>query len=197
MADCMTRWGYEVALPDGEVKLPPIISYEDFIILTGGRLVSSADRIDAMLDAVSQAVRDWCGWHVSPILECSWVGTGNGRLLLLPCMSVSSVESIEVQGVEQDFEWERSGKVRISGRFPDAWRSVEASFTAGIDAADGIGAAVLQIATNALVATPGVREEHAGGVGATYNQTANGVSGGVRLLESDYRLLAPYRMTVR
>ena len=52
-----------------------------------------------------------------------------------------------------------------------------------------------QLVENALVATPGLREEHAGNVGATYNQTESGVSGGVRLLPSDRAALALYRIT--
>ena len=189
----LTKWGYSV-----DSELPPIISVDDFQTATGGTMVSSEERIEAVLASVSQAIRDWCGWHVSPNLECTWKGQGEGNLMLLPCFGVTDVESLSVEGSEvSDFEWLNSGLIRIPCRFPDKWRSCDVVYRAGFDATGALAAAVVQLASNALVATPGVREEHAGQVGATYNQTEVGVSGGVRLLASDYSLLAPYRLTVR
>ena len=55
-----------------------------------------------------------------------------------------------------------------------------------------LGAIVAQIASNALAAAPGIAEEHAGGVGATYNKTGDGITGGVSLLARDKELLSPY-----
>ncbi len=55
-----------------------------------------------------------------------------------------------------------------------------------------LAAVVAQIAANALAAPAGVRAEQAGDVSVTYNTTASGVSGGVRLLDSDLAMLAPY-----
>ena len=51
---------------------------------------------------------------------------------------------------------------------------------------------VAQIASKALAAAPGIAEEHAGGVGATYNKTGDGITGGVSLLARDKELLSPY-----
>ena len=197
--DYMTRWGYSVELPAGEAALPPIIDAAQFSAITGGAMSSTPERIQAVLDGVSQAVRDWCGWHVAPVLACEWTGQGEGRMLLLPCLGVRSVTSLEVLGAAVDgYEWLPSGIVRLAGAsFPDAWRSVECSFVAGNDAASALAMAVAQIAANALAATAGVRGERAGQVSIEYNQTASGVSGGVRLLESDLRLLAPYRLETR
>lgn len=197
----MTRWGYEVALDDGAEQLPPIIDADQFGIITGGVMSSTPDQIAANLDAASQAVRDWCGWHVAPVLPCSWIGQGEGRQMILPCLAVRSISSIEVNGAQLDgsaYEWRPSGVVRMTcGRFPDSWRSVRADFDAGNDAIGALGAAVAQIAANALAAAPGVRAERIGTASVDYNQTASGVSGGVRLLQSDLDLLAPYRLTVR
>lgn len=197
----MTRWGYEVALDEGAEKLPPIIDADQFGILTGGVMSSTPDQIAAVLDAASQAVRDWCGWHVAPVLQCSWTGQGEGRQMLLPCLAVRSIASIAVGGAalaEDAYEWLPSGVVRLPrGCFPRAWRSVEADFYAGVDATGALGAAVAQIAANALAASPGVRAERIGTASIDYNQTASGVSGGIRLLPSDLDLLAPYRLTVR
>ena len=195
MADYMTRWGYSV----DAAELPPIIDEDEFNTNTGGVMSSNSDRIEAVLAGVSQAVRDWCGWHVAPVLDCTWIGQGEGNLLLLPCACVRSVSSLEIAGEDvRDFEWLPDGLVRLVGKtFPDSWRSVECSFTAGNDATGALGMVVSQIAANQLAATAGVRGESVGTASIDYNQTDNGVSGGVRLLSSDLRLLAPYRIRTR
>ena len=59
---------------------------------------------------------------------------------------------------------------------------------------DVLAELVAQIASNALVAAPGIAEEHAGSVGATYNKTGDGITGGVSLLARDKELLTHYRL---
>lgn len=183
----VTPWGYEVE------ELSSIISVEEFRALCPGMSSTDAE-VQAALDAVSSAVRDWCGWHVSPSLECSYMGNGEGRLLVLPAMGVTSVDSLFVNGESPEYEWTAAGMVRLkSGRFPDSWRSVECAYTAGFDSG-AIGQVVAQIASNALAAAPGVANERAGNVSITYNQTGAGITGGVSLLPRDYSILAPYKL---
>ena len=183
-----TPWSYTVA------SLPSMISVEEFRALCPG--MSSTDgEVQAALDSVSAAVRDWCGWHVSPSLECTFTGEGEGRLLVLPAIGVTAVSSLEVDGAAVDaFEWTAAGMVRLkSGVFPDVWRSVECVYTAGFTSG-AIGQVVAQIASNALAAAPGVATERAGNVSITYNQTGNGITGGVSLLPRDLAILAPYKL---
>lgn len=185
-----TPWGYTVA------HLPSIIDVEEFDKLTGNALSSSDERKEAILDAVSAAVRDWCGWHVSPSLECVYTGEGAGRLLKLPALGVTKVDRLAVLGEDvEDYEWRDDGLIRLSPchRFPGKWRSVVCEYTAGFGVM-GIGQIVAQIASNALVAAPGVSEEHAGNVGITYNRTGDGITGGVSLLDRDKAALSPYRL---
>lgn len=185
-----TKWGYEVA----GCGLPPLMTANQLLVLAPG-LSSTAEAITAVLESTSAAVRDYCGWHISPNLECTFVGDGEGRLLMLPAMGVTEVSSLKADGSElSGYEWTAAGMVRLKcGLFPSAWRSVECTYKAGFDSA-AVQQAVAQIALNALVAAPGVREEHAGQVGITYNQTGSGISGGVTLLERDRAMLAPYRL---
>ena len=189
----MNPWGYDRA--DGK-EFPSIITPAQFAVLTQGRMSSTTEQVQDMLDAVSDAVRGFCGWHLAPALECAWVGDAPDGICQLPAMGVT-VTSVEVGGAALDpsaYEWSESGLVRLPCRAP-RWRSVRVEFTAGYDGGTGaIGAAVAQVAANALAASPGVREEHAGQVGISYNQTDNGVSGGLRLLESDRALLDPWRV---
>lgn len=183
-----TPWSYTVP------TLPSLISVAQFKSLCPG--MSSTDtEIQAALDSVSAAVRDWCGWHVAPSLECTFTGEGEGRLLVLPAMGMTAVSSLEIAGVSVDsFEWTAAGMVRLtSGVFPDSWRSVECVYTAGFTAG-AIGQVVAQIASNALAAAPGVANERAGNVSITYNQTGAGITGGVSLLPRDLAILAPYKL---
>lgn len=184
-----TDYGYSV-----EGELPSLISVEDFMMLCPG-LSATYDQMQAVLDAVSSAVRDYCGWHVSPSIECDYVGRGIGDLLLLPGMNVTDVETLSISGEPTtDYEWTGAGMVRLtSGRFPDSWRSAECVYTAGYSAAV-IAHIVAQIASNAIVAAPGVSSERAGNVSITYNQTGTGITGGVSLLSRDRELLARYRL---
>lgn len=190
-----TNWRYEITADE----LPALMTVEEFKTATGGALASTDAQISWALAAVSQVVRDFCGWHVAPVLECSFTGTGEGRFLKLPAMGVAAVSAVTVNGTALDasaFEWADAGLVRLRcGCFPRAWRAVTVDFTAGYTCAGALGAVVVQMASNALAAAPGVREEHAGQVGISYNQTASGVSGGVRLLETDKALLDPYRIS--
>ena len=166
----MYSWGYDLAVG---TALPSIITPAQFALLTQGRMSSTTEQVQAMLDAVSAAVRGYCRWHVAPALPCVWVGDAPDGICHVPAMGVSSVSSVTVDG---------------------RWGGVTVEFTAGYEDTDDLGGVVAQIAANALAASPGVREEHAGQVGITYNQTANGVSGGVRLLDSDRMLLDRWRV---
>lgn len=184
-----TDYGYSV-----EGILPSLISAEDFMLLCPG-MSATYDQMQAVLDAVSSAVRDYCGWHVSPSMKCDYIGHGIGDLLMLPGMNVTDVESLSISGEQTaQFEWTGAGMVRLtSGRFPDSWRSAECVYTAGYSSAV-IAHIVAQIASNALVAAPGVSSERAGNVSITYNQTGAGITGGISLLDRDRELLARYRL---
>lgn len=185
-----TPWGYRI---DG--ALPPLMSAEEFAIATGGALLADPARIEWALQVASQAVRDFCGWHVAPLVKCTADLTLDGRFVKLPTMAVDSIEAVEVNGTAATYEWIEAGLLRVNAySCRDHWRGCHVEWYAGEDMAGALAAVVSQIASNALAAAPGVREEHAGQVGISYNQTANGVSGGVRLLESDKAILDAYRI---
>lgn len=185
-----TPWGYDVV---GE--LGSLMSVADFKEITGGVMSSSDDQIEATLAAVSSVVRAYCGWHISPVIECIFTGDADGRLVQLPAMNVSTVHTVSVSGTAvTDYAWRSSGLIRLGQDPGDDWgRLVNADYDAGVEA-EAIAAVVSQLAVNALVAPAGVMREQAGDVAITYNQTAVGVSGGIRLLSTDKILLDPYKL---
>lgn len=185
-----TPWNYFV---DSEIK--PLISVEEFDLLTTNSFSSKDDEKLAKINGVSAAIRNYCGWHISPVMQCTYIGEGQGRILVLPAMAVRSVESLTVLGNQRDYEWRQSGLVRLkSGVFPDEWQSVVCEYEAGIENDSSLSEIVAQIVSNALAAAPGIAEEHAGGVGATYNKTGDGITGGVSLLDRDKEQLSMYRL---
>ncbi|NPD33100.1 hypothetical protein HLV35_07510 [Eggerthellaceae bacterium zg-997] len=183
MAFERTNWGYQV---DGPI--PDLLSVEQFDRLGGAALSAGREAKEAAIAAASAVVRAWCGWHVSPVMPCRWTGPGRGEVIELPCMAIESVGRVE--DAAPDAHVPSHGVLRRV-----AADAVTVEFRAGYPSSDGVGQVVAQLVANSLAASAGVREEHAGQVGASYNQTDYGVSGGVRLLKSDKDALAPYRIT--
>ncbi len=189
----MNSWTYETS---GD--LPALLSAEDFAVLTGNSLSSTTEQIEAVLASVSQVVRDYCGWHISPNLVCTWKGDGDGRLVQLPAMFITDVSSVKVDGrtlSASEYQWKDDGLLRLARPLPDNWgRRVEVEFSAGVDT-DAIAAVVSQVAVNYLVAPAGVSSETAGGVSISYNSTGYGMTGGIRLHSTDKATLAQYRIS--
>ena len=194
-----TPWGYWVECEGG--KLPPLVTPAQLDELTGGRFGPMTPGVGQVLDSVSAAIRDACGWHVSPPLPVVERTQGPGRMLALRSLMVTGVESVAECGAELaegQYEWRMDGALRRAcwRSWPDAYRSVEVRYTSGIpsEMAPALAAVASQLASNALAAPAGVRSEQAGNVSISYNQTASGVSGGVRLLDSDLAMLRPYML---
>lgn len=194
-----TPWGYSVDEPCG--ALPPLIDVATLEEVTRGRFGLSTPGVDAVLDGVSAAIRAACGWHVSPVVRCMERTQGPGRVIALKSLLVPEVESVEEEGRELapgEFEFSDRGLLRRAcwKSWPARWGSVVAVYKSGIPAgmAGGLAVVAAQVASNALAAPAGVQSEQAGDVSVSYNQTASGVSGGVRLLPSDLAMLAPYTL---
>lgn len=193
----MTPWGYRVEAD----ALPPLITPEQLADATGGRFGPATPGAAAALAGASAVIRNACGWHVSPPLPCSCRTQGPGRVLSLPALLIDDPDSVTEEGRELaagEFEWAENGTLRRCcwREWPRALGSVEVRYTAGIpaDVAPDLVTVAAQVAANSLAAPAGVRSEQAGDVSISYNQTASGVSGGIRLLDSDLALLAPYRL---
>lgn len=186
----LTPWGYEVE------DLPAILTIEEFNTLTANRWASDP-LAEQAVTAASAAIRNYCGWHVAPALKCTATVPGGGRMLHLPFMGVTSV-AVSVEGVEipsTAYDWLREGIVRrIDGLWwPCRWGSVSVTATAGYEADAILKQVVVQLAGNAIAAPLGVKEEHAGQVGISYN-TTNGIAGGISLTARDMACLDIYRV---
>ena len=193
----LTPWGYEIVLAQGQT-MPDLMTKAQFNTATGSQFVS-AEGLDIALAAASAAIRNYCGWHIAPSLTCKATSWGGGRYLFLPWAAMTAVASVTENGVTLDparYDWAAKGVIRRRDGFywcDAAWNTIVVTATAGYDTVDNVlQQVIIQLVGNALVAPLGVREEHAGQVGITYNQTGNGMTGGITLTPRDEALLEPY-----
>lgn len=203
MTRIQTQWGYDVIIDDATTVLPAFITPADIAQASGGRISATDPRLQPECDAVSAAIRDYCGWHVAPILECETETQVDTRVIMLPAKMVTAIQSIQVneEAISPDsYEHKRNGLVRM-GKHPKMqgkWGAYTIRYLAGLDPSiTSIRAIALQIAMNDLAATPGVRNESVGQVSISYNQATDGVAGGVSLMERDKAMLETYRIRAR
>lgn len=185
-----TPWGYQVE------SLPPLIDEYSFGQATAGRW-DCDPRVEAAIAAASAAVRNECGWHVAPSLECSARLTAEGRLCRIPAGLVTAVSAVREEGAEcSQFEARSDGLLRRTAfrSWTPAWEGVEVEYTAGYDleAVPDLVQAVASVAEAALAVPSGVSSESAGGVSVSYSVQASSVAAS---MAAQLRgALAPYRV---
>lgn len=201
MAYLLTQWGYEAEVGD-ETAVPAIVTPADIETASKGQIKANDPRVEAMCLAVSSAIRDYCGWHISPVLTCRYTTELSDRIIYLPAVGVRGINSISVDGKNipvDSIEYKSSGLVRLanlSSADGIKWGSTVIEYEAGFDnTAALVSQIAAQIALNSLTASAGIRSESAGQVSLTYNTTGDGITGGVSLLGRDMLLLKPYRLT--
>ena len=189
-----TAWGYEV---DGTI--PPLLTAAQFNSITGGKY-SDDLRVSMALNAASHAIRNACGWHIAPSLQCSATLTADGKLVKLAANYVSSIESLTEDGIElidgQDFEWRHDGLIRRAcfRNFSRKWDGIAVEYTAGYDTGvtPDLAEAVRSIAEGVLALPVGVMSESADGVSISYSSNAASVA--AALTDRQRAALEPYRL---
>lgn len=175
----MTPWGYEAE------DIPPIITPERFHALTGLAYIDNP-RIGSALLAASQAVRNYCGWHICPAVECTAHPDGGGKVLRLPAGYVSEITKVTEDGEELSegqYEWRRDGLLRRAQfkRWSPRWDGIEVKYMAGYEesAVPDLTEAVCAITAGVLSVSAGVISESADGVSVSYSQSASSIAAGL------------------
>ena len=170
----ITSWGYTIQNAD---TLADLLTAEEFNALTASKYAGDT-RIASVITAASMAVRDYCGWHVSPSQVCSFSERllyGNGRikrsgpdfLIQLPAAYVTAVSAVTIGGEAwTDFSFETNGLLRlfdVCDRRITRKTEVVVTYTAGIPAAlmGSLKELVSGRVTRALSGTNGVASESA------------------------------------
>lgn len=187
-----TAWGYEVD------SVPPLLTLEQFNSMTGS-VYAGNNRTESALLAASQAVRNYCGWHICPSLECKAYPTGGGKLLRLPAGYVSEIKSVYEDGKElreSQYEWRRDGLMRRTQFtiWSCRWDAIEVDYTAGYDiaAVPDLAEAVRAITEGVLAVSAGVTSESADGVSISYSSSASSIA--AALTSSQKAALAAYKV---
>lgn len=189
-----TAWGYDVT--GGEVS--PILSVNDFNAMTGNIYVNNP-RVESALKAASQAIRNYCGWHISPSLSCTAEPEGGGQVLRLPATYVSAISGIIEDGTELEstaYQWRKDGLIKraFSQWWSDKWGGISVSYTAGytVNAVPDLAEAVCAITAGVLAVSAGVISESADGVSISYSQSASSIAAG--LTSQQKSALNPYKV---
>ena len=158
----------------------------------------SADPAQDGLTAAEAVVRKYCGWHVAPVIIEDLVldGSGTGSLFI-KSLRVVDITAAEVDGTVVDpatLEWSEAGFVRTSGVWPDKLRSVKLTVEHGFEEVPDVSQIVRDIADRAAASPGGVVREQAGTVSIGFSMVAQGVSGGVVLMDHERRMLDKYRI---
>ena len=171
-----TAWGYSVE------NLEPLMSVDDFNDMTGG-IYADNMRVESALNAASQAVRNYCGWHICPVLSCEAYPVGGGKVLKLPAGYVPSIESVHEEGVELgagQYEWRHDGLLRRAcfKSWSGKWDAIEVHYTAGYeaDAVPDLTETIRAITEGVLAVSAGVTSESADGVSISYSSSASSIA---------------------
>ena len=204
----VTNWGY--TLIDTE-SLPDLITMEELNTLTGNKYAGDV-RLSPEIAAACAAIRNYCGWHISPSLECvmpEYLLYGDGRvkrvggrdlLIQLPAKFVTAVESVKIDDVaHEDFVVDTDGLLHVFDvDFCRASRKtkVTVAYTAGVPDTDlsAVRELVAHRVTHAMAVPPGITSEAAGGVSVTYNANWSNSTRATALPDDNKEVLAPYRL---
>lgn len=150
------------------------------------------------LAAASGVIRGYCGWHVAPVEEETRRFPGIPReRLWLPTGRLVEVLTATDAGTSVDvaaLDWDESGLLGKTD-WTSGLRNVEITYRHGFDSVPPeITDLTLQIAARALGSPLGVVTEKSLTSSVTWAQTAQGVAGGVVLMEHEKPTLAPYRL---
>ena len=144
------------------------------------------------LDAANASVRDFCGWHVAPVITQTLRIDGSGsRTLLLPSQRVVRVVRCLNDGVDitdQIHVSERNGILeRSSGLWSARLGGVQLVLEHGHVSVPGVAGVIAALAARGASMPAGVVQQSVGPASVRY--------GTIPLLAEEKTTLEPYRLT--
>lgn len=188
-----TPWGYEI-----KESMDPLLSEERFHTITNNAFAGN-QRVGQALLAASQVIRNYCGWHICPSMDCEAEPMGDGNVRRLPAGYVSEIEDVYEKGEitpSLEYEWRENGLIRKNGcgRWATGWKAVKVVYKAGyeIEAVPDLAEAVAAITAGVLSVTAGVTSESADGVSISYSASASSIA--AALTSQQKSALEPYKV---
>lgn len=203
MSDLLTAWGYSIA---DTTALADLLTIQDFNTITANKYTGDS-RIEPNIKAASQAVRNYCGWHIYPSSTCKLSTsfydkriTRNGNMILiqLPATFVTSVTAVRIGGeTYNNFVIETNGILRLFGisEYFEPYTTLEVEYIAGLSDAlvANLQELVAHRVTHALASSAGIQSETAG-VSITYSAVWTNTARSTALPSDNKEVLAPYRL---
>ena len=139
---------------------------------------------------VVSAIRDYCGWHIAPVIESTFTLDGpDGELIQLRTLRLEGVATVKVDGVEvTDYEWSEDGSLRRC-YWTNRYRGVEVTASHGYAVIpDSIKQVVFDAVSRAVATPAGTLPEKMGPF------EFGGSQGGVQFFEHELKVLDRYRL---
>jgi len=209
----LSPWGY---IMDTE-SLPSFISESDFTIFTNRKFADDT-RIPVAIPSASEAIRNYCGWHISPSLTCGMIYNvrdlrdafvGPDLLVQLPATYVTGIQKVILNAVLNpstglyegdeidDYEIGMgTGLLRIYDvGCLDRKSRIFIKYTAGYTSApSAIQELTADRVAHAVTNPFGVSSEAAGGVSVSYSGAWAGSSNSSTLPSDSRETLEAYRV---
>lgn len=209
-------WGY---IYDSET-LPDLINTTEFAQFTNGKYGTTDARILPNIASASAAIRNFCGWHIAPSLDCGMLYNvhdlrdafvGPDLLIQLPATFVTKVIKVVIGAVWDEDAGDWKGEIIDAERIDagmgdglvriydvghlDRKAKIFIKYTAGFtnDAIAAVKELAAASVVRALTNTHGVVSEAAGGVSVSYNATWSG-KGSTALVNDARDVLDVYKV---
>lgn len=211
----ISPWGYTY---DAET-LPDFITAQEFTNFTNGKFSADDKRIPANITSASGAIRNYCGWHISPSLSCGVAYNvynlrdafiGSDLMIQLPATFVTAVKKVVLNAVQVGGDWlgdviddpertdlQTDGMLKIYNiNTLDRRSRIFVKYTAGLT--DAQNAVVKELTAHrvahACSSSYGISSEAAGGVSVTYNAAWAGNTRSTALPDDNREALDAYRL---
>lgn len=207
-----TIWGYNLTTA---TSLSDFITTTEFNTFTANKFTGDV-RIAPNIKSASDSIRNYCGWHIYPNLECEMVYRvfdlrdsfiGPDLLIQLPSTYVTAINSILLNARKEGDEWlgdattdfdlDESGLLRIySVSNIDRRSRIRIVFNSGLDASqmDVIKELTAHRVTHAVSSSYGVMSESAGGVSVSYSAVWAGNTRSTALPDDNKEILNTYKV---
>ena len=212
----ISSWGYSY---DAEA-LPALINATEFSAYTNGKFGTTDTRIASNIKSASEAIRNYCGWHISPSITCGMLYNvanlrdayiGGDLLIQLPATFVTSIVKIVLDAVlDPDsgdyigetitdparYELDKSnGLLRVYDvGIRDRRSKIFVKYVAGFGDAEAIKEITSLRVVHALTNPYGVTSEAAGGVSVSYSSAWSGRANSTALPSEERETLDAYRV---
>lgn len=208
----LTPWGYMV---DAQT-IPDFLTAQEFAAFTNSKFGFDA-RIESNIPSATAAIRNYCGWHISPELTCAMIYrifdlrdafVGHDVLIQLPATYVTGIEKVIIgkgqtidelaaEGDPVEYDLNPSGILRLYDVFAyDRKTKVYIKYKAGLP--DENITTIKELAANrvthAVSNSYGIVSEAAGGVSVSYSTAWAGNTRSTSLPDDSKEVLEVYKI---